>query len=60
MTDMITSGQKFPVELGNVIMGALNALSEDEYVNGRTAAYWHIMAVLDRHLVRNHNDTNPS
>jgi len=60
MSEISVDGQKFPVQLGNVIMSALNALPEEEYANGRTAAYWHIMSVLDRHLVRNHNDTNPS
>jgi hypothetical protein len=49
-------GQKFPTELGNVIMSALNSLPEVEYANGRTAEYWHIMEILDSHLVRNHND----
>lgn len=55
MTDKICNERKFPISLGEVIMSALNALPEDEYLNGRTAAYWHIMAVLNDHLVRNHN-----
>lgn len=55
--DRVIGGHKFPTQLGEVIMSAINALSEEEYVNGRTAAYWHIMSVLDQHLVRDHNST---
>jgi len=57
MEDNVVGGHKFPVQLGEVIMSAINALPEEEYANGRTAAYWHIMGVLDQHLVKNHNST---
>lgn len=46
---------KFPQQLGDVIFSALSGLSDEEYAGGRTSAYWHIMSILDRHLVRNHN-----
>ncbi len=52
---MLYDDHKFPQQLGEVIFTALSGLAEEEYASGRTAAYWHIMSILDRHLVRNHN-----
>ena len=55
MSNLGIGGHKFPSQLGEVIWSAITALQEDEYMNGRTAAYWHVMATLDQHLVREHN-----
>jgi hypothetical protein len=55
MDEESIGSHKFPSALAEVIWSALTALEEDEYAGGRTAAYWHIMAILDRHMVRNHN-----
>lgn len=52
---MLYDDHKFPQQLGEVIFTALSGLAEEEYASGRTAAYWHIMSILDRHLIRNHN-----
>lgn len=43
-------------KLGQVIWNVLATLDEDEYLNGKTAAYWHIMAILDQHMVRDHDN----
>ena len=51
----IVGGCSFPTQLGDVIFSALNGLPEDAYKHGRTAAYWHIMAVLEQHMKENHN-----
>lgn len=55
MSNVIPNAHKFPQELANVIWSALTGLQDEEYINGRTAAYWHVMSILDSHMVRNHN-----
>jgi len=57
MSNLGIGGHKFPSQLAGVIWTAISSLQEDEYMNGRSAAYWHVMATLDQHLVREHNSS---
>jgi hypothetical protein len=51
MNDIEVGGNPLPVDARSEVANLISLLGERyEFVNGKTAAYWHLCAILAQHL----------